>query len=313
MDVGNRRAKYEYEIKIPPCYRLPRSNENHLQILLEQFIKAKYERREFSNNRQTPNFTLGRMEGYLMKRGKEDNKYHPRKFVLNEADNTLRYYVKEEKDPKAILRISELNVVFARQFKCDSVHRNCLQISFLSPVNSTRHIFVYHDDAEVVINWYQGIRCAKLHFLQVAHPCSMEADLLPLLTRDFAREGWLMKTGPRPTDVYRRRWCTLDNRKLMYHLNILDGYPKGEIFIGSKQDGYCIRIGVADDFKDTGFSFTLFCPERAYVFSATTLQDREEWINEIQKVIDRPMTTSDISLCSRLERKRNTMNFLSGR
>jgi Arf-GAP with dual PH domain-containing protein len=315
MDVGNRRAKYEYEIRIPASYRVPKAHESHLQILLEQFIRAKYERKEFMNSRQTPSFTLGRMEGYLMKRGKEDNKYHPRKFVLNEADDTLRYYVKEEKNPKAILRISELNVVFARQFKGDVVNKNCLQITYLSSVNSTRHIFVYHEDSEIIVNWYQAIRCSKFHFLQVAHPNANESDLLPLLTRDFAREGWLMKTGPRPTDAYRRRWCTLDNRKLMYHNDILDGFPKGEIFIGSSMDGYATRVGVADDFREQGFSFSLFTPERIYNFSATTSQDRDEWMNEIQKVIDRPMTTADISLCSRLERKRNTMqiNFLSGR
>ena len=32
-----------------------------------------------------------------MKRGKEDSRYHPRKFVLSEADDTLKYYVKENK------------------------------------------------------------------------------------------------------------------------------------------------------------------------------------------------------------------------
>jgi len=30
-----------------------------------------------------------------MKRGKEDRRYHPRKFVLCEADDTLKYHVKE--------------------------------------------------------------------------------------------------------------------------------------------------------------------------------------------------------------------------
>lgn len=261
-----------------------------------------------------PSFTLGRMENYLMKKGKEDNKYHPRKFVLNENDDTLRYYVKEDKNPKAILRISELNVVFARQFKSDMVHKNCLQISYLSSGNSTRHIFVYHDDSEIVVNWYQAIRCAKLHYFQIAFPNANESELIPLLTKDFAREGYLMKTGPRTTDAFRRRWCTLDSRKLMYHNDVLDGFPKGEIFIGHSIGGYHVRVGVAGDFKDQGFCFAIFTPERIYNFSATTSHDRDEWMNAIQKIIDMPLTPADISLCARLERKRNvTMNFLSGR
>lgn len=314
MDIGNKKAKLEYEKRIPACYRLPKSNQPHLHILLEQFIRSKYERREFASSRQMPSFTLGRMENYLMKRGKEDNKYHPRKFVLNEADDTLRYYVKEEKSPKAILKVSDLNVVFARQFKTDMVQKNCLQITYLSSSNSTRHIFVYHEDSEIIINWYQAIRCSKLQYYQVAYPNANESDLLPLLTRDFAREGFLYKTGPRPTDAYRRRWCTLDGRKLMYHNEMLDGFPKGEIFIGHSLGGYHVRVGVAGDFKDQGFSFSLFTPERIYNFSSATSQDRDEWMNVIQKQIDTPLTTADIALCARLERKRHTSkNFLSGR
>lgn len=81
-------------------------------VLIEQWIRAKYERLEFCSQTK-PVYMSGYMEGYLMKRGKEDRKYQPRKFVLSEADDTLKYYVKENKEPKATLRISELNVVFA--------------------------------------------------------------------------------------------------------------------------------------------------------------------------------------------------------
>ena len=37
------------------------------------------------------------------------------------------------------------------------------------------------------------------------------------LTRDFTKEGWLSKTGPRAGDAFRRRWVSLDKRKLMYY------------------------------------------------------------------------------------------------
>lgn len=66
----------------------------------------------------------------------------------------------------------------------------------------------------------------------MAFPSAPQSDLIHRLPKDFAREGWLWKTGPRPSDAHRRRWFTLDNRKLMYHDEKLDAYPKGEIFIG---------------------------------------------------------------------------------
>jgi hypothetical protein len=64
------------------------------RVLLEQWIKAKYERHEFSHP-ENQVYTSGYMKGFLMKRGKDDNKYHPRMFILEEKDGTLRYFVKE--------------------------------------------------------------------------------------------------------------------------------------------------------------------------------------------------------------------------
>lgn len=76
-----------------------------------------------------------------------------------------------------------------------------------------------------------AVRCAKLHRLQVAYPSAGDTELVDHLTEDFAKEGWLWKNGPR-TSSYKKRWFTLENRKLMYHDDSLDAYPKGEIFLG---------------------------------------------------------------------------------
>lgn len=175
-----------------------------------------------------------------MKKGKEDHRYQMRKFVLSENDDTLRYHIKESREPKAILRVSELNVVFA---PAKLEHENSMQITFLKD-GSTRHIYVYHDDPEVINSWYMAIRCTKLHRLQLAFPCATESELTGQLSHDFLKEGWVSKTGPRPSDGFKRRWFTLDNRKLMYHDDPLDAYPKGEIFLGHRLDGYSIRIGM---------------------------------------------------------------------
>lgn len=46
---------------------------------------------------------------------------------------------------------------------------------------STRHIYVYHDDAEVIVEWYMAIRSAKLNLLQVAHPTQPETEVESIL------------------------------------------------------------------------------------------------------------------------------------
>ena len=48
------------------------------------------------------------MEGYLLKKGRENHQFLPRKFVLSEIDNTLKYYVKDRKDPKVMKRETEI-------------------------------------------------------------------------------------------------------------------------------------------------------------------------------------------------------------
>nr|CAI5864454.1 unnamed protein product [Callosobruchus analis] len=303
-EVGNIKAKMKYEERVPPCYRRPK--EGDPQVLIEQWIRAKYEREEFCHPARQV-YTSGYMQGFLMKRGKEDSKYQARKFVLSETDDTLKYFVRENKEPKAILRISELNVVFAPE---KIGYPNSLQLTFLKD-GSTRHIYVYHDEGEVITNWYMAVRCAKLHRLQVAYPSASESELVHHLTEDFAKEGWLWKTGPRLSDGFRKRWFTLDNRKLMYHDEPLDANPKGEIFVGHSLDGYSVRIGVVAGVKDQGFSFSLTTPDRTYNLSAQSEHERDHWIEVLERVIERPVTPQDTAICGRLMRRRANTNSIS--
>ena len=46
------------------------------------------------------------MQGYLMKKGRENNQFLPRKFVLSEIDNTIKYYVKVEVTFEPVLLVS---------------------------------------------------------------------------------------------------------------------------------------------------------------------------------------------------------------
>ncbi|CAH0761052.1 unnamed protein product [Diatraea saccharalis] len=309
-EVGNAVAKLKYEERVPPCYRRPTRHDP--QVLMEQWIRAKYEREEFCHP-ERQSYLSGNMEGFLMKRGKEDSRYQLRKFVLNENDDTLKYHVRENKEPKGILKLSELTVCFAPP---KIGHMNSMQLTFMKD-GSTRHIYVYHEEPEVINNWYTAIRCAQLHLLQVAFPSIAQSDLVLRLPKDFAREGWLWKTGPKPSDAHRRRWFTLDNRKLMYHDEPLDAYPKGEIFVGHESNGYCIRVSnTGNGCKDARFPFHLVTPERTYCLAATTHEDRACWLTVIQQIIKRPLTPQDSAIEAVLVRKRttsNSMNIFSGR
>lgn len=83
----------------------------------------------------------------------------------------------QTKEPKAILRISELNIAFAPK---KVGHPNSLQITFLKD-GSTRHIYVYHDDPETIVNWYMAIRSAKFNRLHVAYPSANESEVCDVM------------------------------------------------------------------------------------------------------------------------------------
>ena len=60
------------------------------------------------------------------------------------------------------------------------------------------------------------IRHVQFKRLQIGLPHLSVEDLLSRVTPGFTMEGWLYKTGPDLKDAWRRRWFTLDRRRLLY-------------------------------------------------------------------------------------------------
>lgn len=139
--MGNLNAKLKYEQWVPPSYRKVDSSTPqvthvftyiyltstvHFQTLVEQWIFAKYGREEFIHP-ERQSYTSGFMEvfvnninisinvyltqGYLMKKGRENNQFLPRKFVLSEIDNTIKYYVKVEVTFEPVLFVRKFTVI----------------------------------------------------------------------------------------------------------------------------------------------------------------------------------------------------------
>ncbi|KAI2797926.1 hypothetical protein BLOT_014778 [Blomia tropicalis] len=285
MEVnGNLAVNKEYEKHVPPYYRRPSPNDPH--VVREQWIRAKYERKEFVSPPMTA-YADDYLEGILYKRGKEDGKFLPRKFVLSSVEGTLKYFVKEtHKSPKAVIKVISANVTFCTN---KISNPNAIQISWTKD-GFTRSIFVYSESGKDIIDWYCAIRATKLRHLQIAFPEVSVAELVLCLSRDFINEGFLWKTGPRVTDAYKKRWFILDeNRKLMYLEHPLDPYPKGEIFIGDTNEGYSVGVGIPNGMKEfeQGHSFTLVTPGRKWCFGAETAEERQQWMSSLESVINK--------------------------
>ncbi|RVE55574.1 hypothetical protein OJAV_G00234920, partial [Oryzias javanicus] len=140
---GNDVTKKIYEATVPVYYYIP--NHKDCQVLREQWIRAKYERKEFAEGGRNLIYEEGTRDGVLMKRGRDNGQFLTRRFILSEREGTLKYFTKyDAKDPKAVIKVDTINATF----KPEKIgNPNGLQITYLKDY-STRNIFVYHDSSK---------------------------------------------------------------------------------------------------------------------------------------------------------------------
>ncbi|CAL1602559.1 unnamed protein product [Knipowitschia caucasica] len=301
VENGNDKLKSIYEAEVPIYYYKPTHND--CQVLREQWIRAKYERKEFSDSRKPFIYEQGLREGTLMKRGRDNGQFLSRRFVLSEREGTLKYFTKHDaKEPKAVIKVSTINAMFQPE---KMGNPNGLQITYLKDY-STRNIFVYHDSGKEIVDWYNSIRAVQLHYLKVAFPGATDAELVPKLTRNFLKEGYMEKTGPRQTEGFKKRWFTLDQRRLMYFKDPLDAFAKGEVFLGNKDHGYSASAGLPSGTHCNGawaHGITIETPERCFLFTCETEAEQQEWIQKFNEVVSAVMSPQEYTMEALFKRR----------
>uniref|UniRef100_A0A8C6KPD6 ArfGAP with dual PH domains 1 n=1 Tax=Nothobranchius furzeri TaxID=105023 RepID=A0A8C6KPD6_NOTFU len=265
------------------------------ELLRDQWIRAKYERKEFMFLEQQEPYSAGYREGFLWKRGRDNGQYLNRKFILSEREGVLKYFNKNDaREPKAIMKMDTINATF-QPGKIGTPHG--MQITYLKD-NSTRNIFVYHEDGKEMVDWFNAIRVARLHYLQVAFPGAPDSEWLPKLTRNYLKEGYMEKTGPKHTEGFKKRWFTMDDRRLMYFKDPLDAYARGEVFIGNKDHSYSVLPILPPSVQGYHWQFgiTIVTPDRKFLVTCETEKDREDWIAAFQIVLNRPMLPQEYAV-----------------
>uniref|UniRef100_A0A7N9CZP6 ArfGAP with dual PH domains 1 n=1 Tax=Macaca fascicularis TaxID=9541 RepID=A0A7N9CZP6_MACFA len=271
-------------------------------LLREQWIRAKYERQEFIYPEKQEPYSAGYREGFLWKRGRDNGQFLSRKFVLTEREGALKYFNRNDaKEPKAVMKIEHLNATFQ---PAKIGHPHGLQVTYLKD-NSTRNIFIYHEDGKEIVDWFNALRAARFHYLQVAFPGASDADLVPKLSRNYLKEGYMEKTGPKQTEGFRKRWFTMDDRRLMYFKDPLDAFARGEVFIGSKESGYTVLHGFPPSTQGHHWphGITIVTPDRKFLFACETESDQREWVAAFQKAVDRPMLPQEYAVEAHFKHK----------
>jgi len=78
----------------------------------------------------------------------------------------------------------------------------------------------------------------------------------------------------------------------MYHSDILDAYPKGEVFLGHVPE-YRVSSGGFGEDKDNRLAFTVNTPSRTFILSTENRAERDRWIEKLTRVVNREMTPKD--------------------
>uniref|UniRef100_H2U1W3 ArfGAP with dual PH domains 2 n=1 Tax=Takifugu rubripes TaxID=31033 RepID=H2U1W3_TAKRU len=304
---GNASNRAVFEKAVPVFYYRPQ--ENDCSTLREQWIRAKYERMEFTGETKFPPlpYNTGFYEGMLWKKGKEKMQFLKRKFVLVEREFTLSYYNKENVSrecPKAVISIKDLNATFQPE-KID--HPHGLQITYQGD-DHTRSLYVYHESAQEIVTWYNAIRAARYAYLKTAYPTGTDEELIPKITTNYLKEGYMEKTGPLHKEAFKRRWFVLDsgNRKLLYFKHHLDAAELGVIFIGTEEKGYSVKECEPKNARRNKWKYgiTVETPWRQFVFMCEQEKEQKEWIQAIAQVLQRPMTPQDYTIEANIKCKR---------
>ncbi|XP_073902517.1 arf-GAP with dual PH domain-containing protein 2 isoform X6 [Castor canadensis] len=255
------------------------------RVLKEQWIRAKYERQEFMAEGKTVSLP-GNREGFLWKRGRDNAQFLRRRFVLLTREGLLKYYTKEEgKGPKAVISIKDLNATFQTE---KIGHPHGLQVTYRRE-GRTRNLFVYHESGKEIVDWFNALRAARLQYLKMAFPEFPESELVPFITRNYLKQGYMEKTGPKQREPFKKRWFALDpqERRLLYYKNPLDAFEQGQVFLGSKEQGYEVYEDLPKGIRGNRWKagLTIVTPERRFIFTCASEKEQREWLESLRDVL----------------------------
>ncbi|XP_061585328.1 arf-GAP with dual PH domain-containing protein 2-like [Cololabis saira] len=305
QERGNSAARAVFEKCVPAFFYRPQTKD--CIVLKDQWIRAKYERREFTgeSNCFLKTYTSELFESTLWKKGKDNKQFLKRVFLLSQKDFTLRYFIKEDsKVPKAVIGMKELNAGFQPE---KIGHPHGLRISYQEDEHM-RNLFVYHEDGQTIVSFFNAVRATRLAYLVKKHPTLRNNELIPQISTRCLKEGYMEKTGPTQREPFKKRWFTLCcmNRKLLYFKSPLDATDLGAVFIGSENHGYSVTesSGRGARAGRWRWGITLETPGRQFLFMCEQEQEQRDWLEAFRTVIAQPMSPEDYNNEASLRRKK---------
>jgi len=281
---GNKLAAMKWTYSVPDCW--PEVQAKDFEDLTEQWIRAKYERQEFtegSEDKQT--YVKGAKYGYLFKKEKSGAKWNSRFFRISADTGEFSYFIKaEDSQAKQSVRLSQVNVMLLRE--CVTQRKHSMLITF--PVNKNgyakaRFIYVYANNSFEIIDWFLTIRAARYRYLKPYLYEVQKSVVSQLLSRNYLKHGYLYKTGSKKGDEWRKRYVCVDMHRFLYFEKILEPECIGEVLV----DNTCLVSEGTDGSHPTPPTKHVFlvhaqeAPKKRnpiFNFCAESRDEMDEWI-----------------------------------
>lgn len=280
-DIGNAVAKEHWEKACPPFFR--RCSMKDEPVLREQWIRAKYERKEFLETPEAEaaraHYFAGTKSGHLLKKGKDNSRWQSR-FVQLDGDK-LNYFISDKDiphNPKDSLPLLATTLVICSQ-KIEKPFT--FQLTY-----NRRNYFFAAEDGKSLVDWINCIRAATAKCLSIDEAMGDPAQLqniLDHLNHAFLLEGWLDKQSPHERN-WRKRWFALHDSVLLYYKNPADAECMGFIQLGTKAQGYEVQ---ENQNPPLGFCFSLITQRRTYSLRADSRDSVHKWIEVLTQAIEK--------------------------
>lgn len=287
--MGNIKSNEKWTKNVPVCWKRPTPLDHDLDFYVEEWVRAKYERREFLDESEANRpYCTGEKNGLLHKRERRSKKWNQRYFKLSAQTCSLSYHSKAtDVTPIRSIDLKMVNVMLCSEKKTDKFFS--MQISYPEQNEKNkkangliRNIYVHAETGKEIVDWYLTIRAARFKVLALGHS---DKNVSQILSKDYIKEGPLKKSGPRDSDRYQLRWVAVEDNKFSYFEDRLDSTAKHEVKLRNNAELYCVSEGVDGKHPEEAHPFMVQTPERVYNFSAETREEMEEWIQAFHNAI----------------------------
>lgn len=85
-------------------------------------------------------------------------------------------------------------------------------------------------------------------------------------------------------------------KSLSFPPDVQDAFAKGEVFVGSRENGYSVQKGLPSGTQGNfswHYGLTIVTPDREYLFTCETETDQLDWIAAFTSIINQAMTPQE--------------------